>query len=68
MKRIAPKLAFIGVAAFALAAAAIVLAADPVPKFEIDPSWPKPLPNNWILGAIGGIYVDKDDNVWISQL
>jgi len=26
-------------------------------------SWPKPLPNNWIFGQIGGIFVDKDDNV-----
>jgi hypothetical protein len=37
------------------------------PKFEIDASWPKSLPNNWIFGQIGGIFVDKDDNVWISQ-
>jgi hypothetical protein len=25
------------------------------------------MPKNWILGQIGGIFVDKDDNVWISQ-
>ena len=24
-------------------------AAD-APKFQVDPSWPKPLPNNWIMG------------------
>src|SRR5206468_3878048 len=45
----------------------LALAADVAPKFEIDTSWPKPLPNNWIFGQIGGIFVDKDDNVWISQ-
>jgi len=58
-------LAFAGMAAFALVA--LALAADVAPKFEIDTSWPKPLPNNWIFGQIGGIFVDKDDNVWISQ-
>ena len=30
----------------------------PVPKFEVDPFWPKPLPNNWTLGQVGGIAVD----------
>lgn len=38
-----------------------------MPSFEVDPNWPKPLPNNWILGQIAGIAVDKDDNVWIVQ-
>ena len=51
--------------AFALMGTAAV--AQQAPKFEIDTSWPKPLPNNWIFGQIGGIFVDKDDNVWISQ-
>ena len=70
MKRMFPKVAFAGVAfAMVAAAVALVIAADatPTPKFEIDASWPKPLPSNWILGQIGGVFVDKDDNVWISQ-
>ena len=29
--------------------------ADEVPRFQVDPAWPKQLPNNWILGQIGGI-------------
>src|SRR5215475_10153033 len=58
-------LALAGAAAFALMDTAAV--AQQAPKFEIDTSWPKPLPNNWIFGQIGGIFVDKDDNVWISQ-
>src|SRR6516165_1039262 len=41
--------------------------AQQAPKFEIDTSWPKSLPNKWIFGQIGGIFLDKDDNVWISQ-
>jgi hypothetical protein len=38
-----------------------------MPGFKLDASWPKPLPNNWILGQIAGIAVDADDNVWIVQ-
>ncbi len=37
------------------------------PAFRIDPFWPKPLPNNWILGQVGGIAVDAQDNIWVFQ-
>src|SRR3984957_16720347 len=53
--------------AAALAFMVTAAVAQQAPKFEIDASCPKPLPNNWIFGQIGGIFVDKDDNVWISQ-
>ena len=33
------------------------------PKMEVDPFWPQPLPNNWILGATIGIAVDSRDHV-----
>ena len=36
-----------------------------LPKFEPDPFWPKPLPNNWILGEVSGTAVDSRDHVWI---
>lgn len=36
-----------------------------VPTFEVDPFWPKELPNKWILGDIAGIHVDSQDHVWI---
>lgn len=36
-----------------------------VPKFEVDPLWPKPLPNHWILGMTVGVAVDANDDVWI---
>ena len=36
-----------------------------VPTFEVDASWPKPLPNNWILGQVGGITTDKDGHIWL---
>jgi DNA-binding beta-propeller fold protein YncE len=35
------------------------------PRFEVDPFWPKPLPNNWILGSTIGIGVDSRDHVFI---
>ena len=37
-----------------------------VPRFEPDPSWPKPLPNNWMLGQVSGIYVDSRDHIWVT--
>jgi hypothetical protein len=36
-----------------------------VPQYKVDPFWPKELPNNWILGNIHGIAVDKHDHVWV---
>jgi hypothetical protein len=38
-----------------------------MPNFEVVPDWPKKLPNNWILGQVGGVAVDRHDNVWIIQ-
>ena len=35
------------------------------PKFEVDPLWPRPLPNHWVVGNIIGVSVDAQDNVWI---
>ena len=35
------------------------------PRFEVDPLWPKPLPNHWVLGSTIGVWVDTDDHVWI---
>src|ERR1700744_4391925 len=35
------------------------------PRFEVDPMWPKPLPNHWVIGMTIGVSVDAKDNVWI---
>jgi hypothetical protein len=35
------------------------------PGFQVDPFWPKPLPNNWVLGSTIGLWVDDQDLVWI---
>ncbi|RPI49431.1 MAG: hypothetical protein EHM55_23755 [Acidobacteria bacterium] len=33
--------------------------------YEVDRMWPKPLPNNWVLGATVGLAVDARDHVFI---
>jgi DNA-binding beta-propeller fold protein YncE len=35
------------------------------PRFEVDPLWPKPLPNHWVIGNTIGVSVDAQDHVWI---
>jgi hypothetical protein len=52
-------------AAPAAAPAAEFGAAGVAPRFEVDPFWPKPLPNHWLLGSTIGVSVDSRDHVWI---
>jgi DNA-binding beta-propeller fold protein YncE len=33
--------------------------------YEVDRMWPKPLPNNWVLGSTVGLAVDARDHVFI---
>jgi len=53
------------------AVAGLVLAgaahAADAPKFQVDPFWPKPLPNNWIMGQAAGVAVDAQDHIWVVQ-
>src|SRR4051812_42029974 len=35
------------------------------PRFEVDPMWPKPLPNHWVMGSVIGVTVDASDHIWI---
>jgi DNA-binding beta-propeller fold protein YncE len=46
-------------------AAAVEAQAVQAPMFEVDPMWPKPLPNHWVLGSTIGVGVDSRDNVYI---
>ena len=43
------------------------LAVD-APKFVVDPLWPKPMPNHWILGSAVGVAVDAHDHVFVVNL
>src|SRR5712691_2110905 len=45
--------------------AAVEAAAVQAPMFEVDPLWPKPLPNHWLIGMTIGVSVDAQDNIWI---
>lgn len=47
--------------------AAGTVGAEEPPAFRIDPAWPKPLPNNWIMGQAAGVAVDAQDHVWVIQ-
>src|SRR5207248_2726579 len=52
----------------ALASLALALCAHTAAtqtKFEPDLSWPKPLPDKWVLGGLGGLCVDAQDHVLI---
>ena len=35
------------------------------PQFEVDPSWPKPLPERWVTGELGGVCVDAKDHIFV---
>src|SRR5262245_55747742 len=37
------------------------------PVFKVDPLWPKPLPNHWVLGSVTGVAVDAQDHIWITH-
>jgi len=57
----------------ALAVAAAVAAQGPqseaapiaAPTFEVDASWPRPLPNGWVMGVPSWVAVDRRDHVWV---
>jgi hypothetical protein len=60
----------------ALAAAAALWQVQPnvaqanrgdAPKYTVDPSWPRALPHQWLIGQVPGLAVDKHDNIWIVQ-
>ena len=38
---------------------------DGAPGFTFDPTWPRPLPDNWTLGNVVGVAVDSRDHIWI---
>ena len=56
----------LAVGSYLLEQRSTVEAAGPMaPRFEVDPMWPKPLPNHWVIGATIGLGIDAKDNVWI---
>ena len=43
-------------------------AAGGVPTFQVDPAWPKEMPNKFIMGAVTAVFVDSQDHVWVTHL
>jgi len=41
----------------------LLLTAQTAPRFEVDASWPKPLPKSWITGQLGGVCTDAHDHI-----
>ncbi len=38
------------------------------PSFAVDPSWPRTMPNDWIMGSVTAVFVDARDHVWVTHL
>jgi len=55
----------LGLTQAALERAAAQQGSIEAPRFEVDPFWPKPMPNHWILGQTIGVWADDQDVVWI---
>ena len=45
-----------------LALCSLTVVAQDAPRFEVDASWPRPLPVGWINGQVGGNCVDSHDH------
>ena len=59
-------IAVLGAGSFFLEKRSAVEAAGvQAPTFEVDPMWPKPLPNHWVMGWTVGVGVDSQDHVWV---
>jgi len=55
------------VASLCVPSCSFAAASGPPGTFKVDPSWPLPLPNNWILGQVSGMTTDAEDHVWVLQ-
>jgi DNA-binding beta-propeller fold protein YncE len=71
-RRLSFSITWLGVTALTAVAIAAVIggpqhlqAEGDAPSYQVDPSWPKPLPNRWVTGGVGGVCVDAQDHVFI---
>jgi hypothetical protein len=57
-------------AALLIATASLGIGAQSLPKapqFSVDPNWPQ-IPNNWVLGEVTSISVDRNDHIWVLHV
>ena len=50
------------------AGSAAATASGGIPSFEVDPSWPLTMPNDWIMGSVTSVFVDAQYHVWVTHL
>ena len=55
---------FVKLGACMLLAAALA-AQSKAPAYAVDRSWPKPFPDKWVIGGLGGLCVDAQDHVFL---
>lgn len=39
-----------------------------IPTFQVDPYFPKPLPNAWTFGWVAAVFVDARDHIWLLHV
>ena len=44
---------------------AIGARAAQAPRFTVNPLWPKPLPNHWLMGSATGVAIDSHDHIFV---
>jgi DNA-binding beta-propeller fold protein YncE len=59
--------AFLAILASACATSAGGTGDASPPRYSVDSTWPKALPNGWILGQVSGVATDANDHVWVLQ-
>lgn len=57
----------IGVGCILFVAFARAKSGPATPIYKVDPFWPKPLPNKWIIQGVPDLVVDKDDHIWVMN-
>ena len=55
----------IGTGLNALGQSPAAKAAVGVPTFQADANWPPALPNNWVMGSVSSVAIDRRDHAWI---
>jgi hypothetical protein len=55
----------IGLCGSLLLSPALPAQAQDAPRYKLDGNWPKPLPINWTIMGVTGMFVDKNDNIWV---
>ena len=55
----------VAMVAIAIAFLPITAHAQTAPKYEVDATWPKPLPKDWITGQLGGVCMGEQDTVYV---